>query len=95
MFGKWSKDRFAILLPDSDLEQPWDLQKNCKVFWRQQKFSKVGKISCSYGITSLAPKDTLGSLKARAENAVVRASIHEGNAIEVKLQHGSLDDNSL
>lgn len=95
IFGKWSKDRFAILLPDSDFRAAMGLAKKLQGILETTKFSKVGKISCGYGITSLAPKDTLGSLKARAENAVVRASIHEGNAIEVKLQHGSLDDDSL
>lgn len=82
-------------MPDSDFRAAMGLAKKLQGILETTKFSKVGKISCSYGITSLAPKDTLGSLKARAENAVVRASIHEGNAIEVKLQHGSLDDNSL
>ncbi len=95
IFGKWTQNRFAIIIPDSDFRAAVGLAKKLQGILETTKFAKIGTISCSYGITSLAPKDTLGSLKSRAENALVRATIHQGNAIEVKLQHGVSNDDTL
>lgn len=86
IFGKWSNDQFALLLPDVDFRAGQRVAQKLQAILEETKFARVGKISCSYGITSLSPKDTVGSFKARAESALVAASVKEGNAIEIKLQ---------
>ena len=91
IFGKWSNDQFALLLPDVDFRAGQRVAKKLQAILDETKFARVGKISCSYGITSISPKDTIGSFKARAESALVAASTKEGNAIEVKLQTTELN----
>lgn len=86
IFGKWTNDQFALLLPDVDFRAGQRVAQKLQTVLEETKFARVGKISCSYGITSLSPKDTVGSFKARAESALIAASTKEGNAIEVKLQ---------
>lgn len=86
IFGKWTNDQFALLLPDVDFRAGQRVAQKLQGVLEETKFARVGKISCSYGITSLSPKDTVGSFKARAESALIAASTKEGNAIEVKLQ---------
>ena len=86
IFGKWTNDQFALLLPDVDFRAGQRVAQKLQAVLEETKFARVGKISCSYGITSLSPKDTFGSFKARAESALIAASTKEGNAIEVKLQ---------
>lgn len=86
IFGKWTNDQFALLLPDVDFRAGQRVAQKLQSVLEETKFARVGKISCSYGITSLSPKDTVGSFKARAESALIAASTKEGNAIEVKLQ---------
>ena len=86
IFGKWTNDQFALLLPDVDFRAGQRVAQKLQAVLEETKFARVGKISCSYGITSLSPKDTVGSFKARAESALIAASTKEGNAIEVKLQ---------
>ncbi len=86
ILGKWTNDQFALLLPDVDFRAGQKVAQKLQAIFEETKFARVGKISCSYGITSLAPKDTMGSFKARVEGALVAASLKEGNAIEVKLQ---------
>lgn len=86
IFGKWSNEQFALLLPDVDFRAGQRVAQKLQAILEETKFARVGKISCSYGITSLSPKDTVGSFKARAESALVAASTKEGNAIEIKLQ---------
>lgn len=86
IFGKWTNDQFALLLPDVDFRAGQRVAQKLQAVLEETKFARVGKVSCSYGITSLSPKDTVGSFKARAESALIAASTKEGNAIEVKLQ---------
>lgn len=86
IFGKWTNDQFALLLPDVDFRAGQRVAQKLQAVLEETKFARVGKISCSYGITSLSPKDTVGSFKARTESALIAASTKEGNAIEVKLQ---------
>ena len=86
IFGKWTNDQFALLLPDVDFHAAQKVAKKLQNILDNTKFARVGKISCTYGITSLSPSDTVGSFKARAESALLVASAKEGNDIEVKLQ---------
>ena len=86
IFGKWTNDQFALLLPDVDFRAGQKVATKLQTILEETKFARVGKLSCSYGITSISPKDTIASFKARAESALASASMKEGNAIEVKLQ---------
>ncbi|WP_263832062.1 GGDEF domain-containing protein [Sulfurospirillum oryzae] len=95
IFGKWTNDQFALLLPDVDFRAGQRVAQKLQAILEETKFARVGKISCCYGITSLSPKDTVGSFKARAENALVAASAKEGNAIEIKLQTTELNHNAF
>jgi GGDEF domain-containing protein len=95
IFGKWTNDQFALLLPDVDFRAGQRVAQKLQAALDETKFARIGKISCSYGITSLSPKDTVGSFKARAESALVSASAKEGNAIEVKLQTTELNHNAF
>ena len=95
LFGKWGNDQYALLLPDVEFNAGVGLAKKLQRLLEVTKFQRIGKISCSYGITSLAAKDTIGGFKARAEGALLRASIHEGNAIDVKLQNVELNQDTF
>jgi diguanylate cyclase (GGDEF)-like protein len=84
--AKWSNDRFAILLPDVDFRAGQSVARKLQAILGNTKFPRIGNITCSFGITSLAPKDTIASFRSRAENALSTASSREAaNAIEVKL----------
>lgn len=86
IFGKWTNDQFALLLPDVDFRAGQKVAGKLQAILEETKFTKVGKLRCSYGITSMSPKDSIASFKARAESALATALMKEGNAIEVKLQ---------
>lgn len=85
VFSKWTNDQFALLLPDVDFRAGQGVAKKIQALLEDQKFTRVGKISCSFGITSVSPKDTAGTFRARCESALALANSREGNAIEVKL----------
>lgn len=85
ILGKWSHDQLALLLPDVDFRAAQGVAKKIQMLLENQKFTHIGKISCSFGITSLSPKDALSSFRLRAETALNLANSQEGNQIEVKL----------
>ncbi len=86
VFAKWTDDRFALLLPEVDFRAGLGVAKKFQALLAQTKFSHIGTVSCSFGITSLAPKDTLSTFKTRAESALSVAATREASgAIEIKL----------
>lgn len=92
IFGKWTNEQFALLLPDVDFRAGQKVAQKLKKMLEETKFARVGKISCSYGITSLTPKDTISSFKTRAESALLSASSNEGDNIEIKLHPNLMMD---
>lgn len=85
VFGKWNNDQFAILLPNVDFRAAQSVAKKIKLLLETKKFTRIGKVTCSFGITSLSQKDTIGTFRLRAESALSLACSKEGNATEVKL----------
>lgn len=85
VLGKWNNEQFAILMPNVDFQAAQAVAKKIKLLLEEKKFTRIGKITCSFGITSLSQKDTIGTFRLRAESALSLASSREGNAIEVKL----------
>lgn len=85
IFGKWKEDQFAIVMPNVDFRAAQGLAKKIQLLLEEHKFARIGKITCSFGITSLSPKDTIGTFRARCESALTLATSQEGNHVEVKL----------
>ena len=85
-FGKWIKEeQFAIVAPDVNFSGAKNFARKLNQKLKEHRFPKVGKITCSYGITSYSKQDTLGEFRIRAENALKEAVERGGNSIEVKI----------
>ncbi|WP_024955275.1 GGDEF domain-containing protein [Sulfurospirillum arcachonense] len=85
LFGKWTENHFAIIAPDIDFREAKSFANKLNQRLQTHRFAKVGKITCSYGITSFCAKDTLGTFRQRAENALKEAISRGGNSIEIKI----------
>lgn len=85
LLGKWTNEQYAMMLPDVDFRAAQVVAKKIQGLLENYKFPHVGKLTCSFGITSLSQKDKLSSFRLRAENALAIANMQEGNPIEVKL----------
>ena len=85
MFGKWADNHFAIIAPDVDFRATKSFANKLNRKLNEHRFAKVGKVTCSYGITSFSPKDTIGDFRKRAENALQAATSMGGNSIEIKI----------
>jgi len=85
VFGKWKADQFAVLMPNVDFRAGQGLAKKIQLLLDEHKFPRIGKVTCSFGISSLSPKDTIGTFRTRCESALTLASSREGSNVEVKL----------
>ncbi|HIP31118.1 MAG TPA: GGDEF domain-containing protein [Sulfurospirillum arcachonense] len=85
MFGKWTDNHFAIIAPDVDFRATKSFANKLNRKLDEHRFAKVGKVTCSYGITSFSPKDSIGDFRKRAEKALKEATSRGGNSIEVKI----------
>ena len=85
MLGKWSDTVFVIVAPNIGFRATKSFANRLNRQLKEHKFSKVGKVTCSYGITSFFPKDTIGSFRRRAENALNVAISKDESSIEIKI----------
>lgn len=85
MLGKWTKNRFAIVAPMIDFRNVKNVILKIKRVLEEQRFPRVGKITCSYGATSLGKGDTIVEFRRRAENALQEALRKDGNTHEIKV----------
>ena len=85
IFGKWKEEQFALLMPNVDFRAAQGLAKKIQRLLEEHKFPRIGKITCSFGISSLSTKDTIGTFRSRCESALTHASSQEGSQVEVKL----------
>lgn len=84
-FGKWTGDRFAIVSSDIEFRSAKNFAQKISKKLTETRFVKVGKVTCSFGITSLAPNDTISAFRTRAEGALNEAIQKGGNSIEIKI----------
>lgn len=85
LFGKWMDEKFVIVAPDIDFRAGRNFVRKLNELLQKHRFAKVGKITCSYGITSYSTKDTMGEFRKRAENALGEAIKRGGDSVEIKI----------
>ncbi|MDD3463448.1 MAG: diguanylate cyclase [Sulfurospirillaceae bacterium] len=86
IFAKYSSEgTFALLCDNVGFRGLQQLAKKLQDALDKTRFQKIGKITCSFGITSISPKDTIGSFRSRCESALHECSRKGGSGIEVKL----------
>jgi len=85
LFGKWNETQFAIVATDVDFNAAKSFVNKLNRNLTVHRFYKIGKVTCSYGITSYYKKDSLGALIQRAESALKVAVQNGGNSIETNV----------
>lgn len=83
--GKWTQNRFAIIAPMIDFRSTKNFILKLKRVLEAQRFHKVGKLTCTYGATSLAQGDTIVQFRQRAEEALKEALEKGNNTYQIKV----------
>ena len=78
---------FGILCPDGDPRQTQELAERLNQSVQRWPFSHDTHISCSFGIATLRPEDTLDELFNRGDQNLIRARRQGGGRIEQDHPH--------
>ncbi len=84
VIGRWGGEEFVCVCYDMDVEKIKFLAKLLKDKIVEENFEKVGKLTCSIGITELKEGDTTGIVFDRVDSAMYEAKSSGRNNIIIK-----------
>ncbi|MGB6019610.1 MAG: diguanylate cyclase [Sulfurimonadaceae bacterium] len=89
IFARWGGDEFILLIPNINSDHAVQLCENLRKSLAgkvcttlQNRFNIVERISCSFGITSIQPGDTIDSILGRTDRALYLAKENGRNRVE-------------
>ena len=82
-FGRWGGDEFLCLATNTDGAQAAELAERLREALERNRFSRVGKVTASFGVTTYQPGDTPETLVRRADMGLYKAKASGRNRVEV------------
>lgn len=79
--GRWGGEEFAILLPNTSLDDAEALAEKLRGVIAGELFNKVGQVTASFGVTCLRHDDSVEQLMRRADRALYRAKFLGRNCV--------------
>lgn len=81
LFARWGGEEFAIILPQTTLDDAMDLAENLRSTIEGYSFAH-GKLTCSFGVTRLHEEDTDALLMKRVDTMLYSAKQHGRNNVQ-------------
>jgi diguanylate cyclase (GGDEF)-like protein len=82
-FARWGGEEFVLLLPETGFETAIQIAEKIRQETENALFSKVGKITVSFGITQYLDGDSEDTIFKRADEALYKAKKNGRNRTEV------------
>lgn len=82
LFARWGGEEFVLLMPETNLDEARVLCEKLRKLIENTHHSIAGKITCSFGITSLIEEDTLTTIFKRCDKALYKAKDNGRNRVE-------------
>ncbi len=84
-FVRWGGEEFIVLLPGTSIQGAKMVAEKLRRTIEHTPFEKVGKVTCSFGVTALKIDDTIKSFLSRADEALYEAKEAGRNRVRVKI----------
>lgn len=81
IFARWGGEEFIILLPDTSLEETFQVAEMLRSTIESETFEAAGNITCSFGITVLIENESADMLLKRVDELLYRAKEEGRNRI--------------
>jgi diguanylate cyclase (GGDEF)-like protein len=81
--ARWGGEEFVLLLPETDINKAASIAEKLRTEIENNRFSYVGKITASFGVTEFVPGDNDISFIKRADDALYRAKENGRNRVEI------------
>lgn len=82
VLARWGGEEFTILVPNCDDACGLRLAEKLRLAIENTEFPDVGKITCSFGLTSYQPNDVQKTMLKRADDSLYRAKVAGRNRVE-------------
>ena len=73
ILGRWGGEEFLIILPEATKIESVRLANKLREIIRKHKFKIVGKLTCSFGVTSYIEGDSVDSMIKRVDSKLYQA----------------------
>lgn len=73
VFARWGGEEFMIMFPETNLEATLVASEKLRSNIENYTFEKVGKMTCSFGVTQLLHDDCFESLNKRVDDSLYEA----------------------
>ncbi|QCI28165.1 diguanylate cyclase [Caminibacter pacificus] len=84
IIGRWGGEEFLIILPHTPLNEALRVAEKLQSAIRNYEFPKIGKITCSFGVTEFKSEDSIYRLMIRVDQALYEAKNTGRDKIVVK-----------
>lgn len=85
IFVRWGGEEFAILLRYSDPTTVMKIAEQIRQRIDKNSFETIVHVTCSFGLTSIQPEETLEEVFERADKALYRAKSDGKNCIRIEM----------
>lgn len=73
VFARWGGEEFILMLPQTDINAAFKMGEKLRNIIKEHNFEKIGKLTCSIGISMLRRDDDESTLLKRIDNALYKA----------------------
>ena len=81
LFVRWGGDEFLIVLANSNSDNAVIVAEKFRMIIQEHDFPLIDKVSCSFGVTSLAKDDTIPTLISRVDEALYKSKTAGRNCV--------------
>ncbi|MEQ1668443.1 MAG: GGDEF domain-containing protein, partial [Sulfuriferula sp.] len=82
VFARWGGEEFTVLVPSCGDACALRLAEKLRVIIENAEFPDIGKVTCSFGITTYRDQDNEEAILKRADDALYRAKAAGRNRVE-------------
>ncbi|HAT50183.1 MAG: diguanylate cyclase [Nitrospirae bacterium] len=80
--ARWGGEEFMVVSPLSDIKATGLLAEKLRRIIESETFPRVGKVTCSFGISQARREDSIRTLTERADKALYKAKTNGRNRVE-------------
>ena len=81
LLARWGGEEFILLLPQTDIRHALSLAEKFRIMIQNYDFENIGRITCSFGVTSYRENDTREKIIKRADSAMYKAKATGRNCV--------------
>ncbi|TCT17038.1 diguanylate cyclase (GGDEF)-like protein [Natranaerovirga pectinivora] len=95
IFARWGGEEFVILLPNTNIEQAYEIVEKTRVCIQQNVYSNIENITCSFGVVELRDDDDEDSLIKRVDKLLYDAKASGKNIVVSDVNFNNRNNNRV